>query len=74
MENFNATNFLSWGIAGTLITGPVADLLLKNGYSALQAYRGSFLVASGLTLISLVLIVVFNIRENRNRKGKRCTE
>jgi len=68
---YNATNFLSWGIAGTFITGPVADLLMKNGYSAVQAYKGSFLVASGLTLIGLILIVVFNIKENRIGRARK---
>jgi hypothetical protein len=67
---YNATNFLSWGIAGTFITGPVADLLMKNGYPALIAYKGSFLVASGLTMIGLILIVVFNIKENRIGKAR----
>ncbi|MDY6916146.1 MAG: MFS transporter [Candidatus Cloacimonadota bacterium] len=68
---YNATNFLSWGIAGTFITGPVADLLMKHGYASLQAYRCSFVVASFLTLIGLALIFVFNIKEKRIEKVRR---
>jgi len=39
---FNATFFLSWGLAGTLLSGPVADYCIKLGYAETDAYRASF--------------------------------
>jgi len=50
---FNATFFLSWGVAGTLIAGPVVDLLLKSGASQVFAYKMSFLSAAILVLIGI---------------------
>ena len=52
---FNATFFLSWGIAGTFIAGPIVDLLVKSGTSEVMAYQMSFLSAAAITLIGLIL-------------------
>jgi MFS family permease len=53
---FNATFFLSWGLAGTLIAGPLVDLLIGSGWDTASAYRLSYLAACGLTLAGVVLL------------------
>ncbi|MFW9910671.1 MAG: MFS transporter [Candidatus Thorarchaeota archaeon] len=54
---YNATFFLSWGIAATFISGPVADILIGQGFSNADAYRGSFLAAIVLILIGVIIMV-----------------
>ena len=56
---YNATLFLSWGVAGTLIAGPVADYLLSEGFAPLTAYRGSFWTGVCLSTIGLALLLIF---------------
>jgi MFS family permease len=59
---FNATFFLSWGVAGTLIAGPIADLLINRGVMQVFAYQMSFLSASVLVVIGLfILMIAFRI-------------
>jgi MFS family permease len=53
---FNATFFLSWGLAGNLIAGPVADILMARGETEVFAYQMSFLSAAGITLVGLLLL------------------
>ncbi|MFX1606533.1 MAG: MFS transporter [Promethearchaeota archaeon] len=55
---YNATFFLSWGIAATLIAGPVADILIGQGFSNANAYRGSFITAILLVVIGVVILLV----------------
>jgi MFS family permease len=52
---FNATFFLSWGLPGTLITGPLVDLLISTGLTEPLAYRYAFLIAAAMTSIGFVL-------------------
>lgn len=52
---FNATFFLSWGLAGTLIAGPIVDLLIQNDFAETMAYQVSFAVAAGITCIGLIM-------------------
>jgi len=54
---FNATFFLSWGLAGTLIVGPAADLLMIRGIPEVLSYRISFVLAAGVTFLGLVLMI-----------------
>ncbi len=54
---FNATLFLSWGLAGTLVAGPIVDLLLKQGANEIFAYRMAFVGAIVLTLIGLMILL-----------------
>jgi MFS family permease len=59
---FNATFFLSFGMAGTLIAGPLVDGLVAAGYAQPWAYRVSFASGAALTLIGLLIqatLVVF---------------
>lgn len=57
---FNATFFLSWGLAGTLIAGPLTDLLIARGFTELLAYQAAFGIAALMTSAGLVLMGVFN--------------
>ena len=52
---FNATFFLSFGVAGTLIAGPIVDGLISAGFAHPRAYRLSFAAAAGLTIIVLLI-------------------
>lgn len=54
---YNATFFLSWGIAATLLAGPVADILISGGSSNADAYRGSFIAAIILILLGIVVLM-----------------
>jgi MFS family permease len=53
---FNATFFLSWGLAGTLIAGPLVDLLLQQGLAAEAAYRWAYAAAVVITLAGVALL------------------
>lgn len=55
---FNATFFLSWGLAGTLIAGPLVDTLLKAGLTAAAAYRWSYFAAIVMTLAGFMLLAL----------------
>jgi MFS family permease len=55
---YNATFFLSWGIAATLVAGPVADFLIASGLSDADAYRGSFIAALVLIAIGIVVLLL----------------
>jgi MFS family permease len=52
---FNGTFFLSFGIGGTLIAGPLIDGLILAGYAQPWAYRLSFAAGAGLTVIGLLI-------------------
>ena len=66
---FNATFFLSWGLAGTLIAGPLVDYLIHSGRSAELAYRWSYAAAVLMTFMGFVLlaILLYAIMPRRNR-------
>ncbi len=55
---FNATFFLSWGLPGTLIVGPLVDLLISTGLAEPLAYRYSFLVAALMTALGFLIQAV----------------
>jgi MFS family permease len=55
---FNATFFLSWGLAGTLIAGPLVDFLLQQGLAAQEAYRWAYAAAVVITLAGVALLAV----------------
>jgi len=52
---FNATYFLSWGIAGTFIAGPITDILLGYGASEVFSYQMAFVAAAVMALIGFVI-------------------
>ena len=54
---FNATLFLSWGVAGTLIAGPVVDLMQLAGFPEITAYKGAYVAALAMTAIGMGILV-----------------
>jgi len=63
---FNATFFLSWGLPGTIITGPLVDKLIKSGYPQAFSYRMAFITAAVMVVIgTIVLILNFRMKKNR---------
>lgn len=52
---FNATYFLSWGIAGTFIAGPITDILMAYGASEVFSYQMAFVSAAIMTLIGFII-------------------
>ncbi|MDX1708708.1 MAG: MFS transporter, partial [Desulfobacterales bacterium] len=65
---FNGTFFLSFGVAGTLIAGPIVDGLISAGYAEPWAYRFSFAAAAGLTIIGLLIQagLLWSLKKQRN--------
>ncbi|MEM2142858.1 MAG: MFS transporter [Candidatus Thorarchaeota archaeon] len=56
---YNATFFLSWGIAATLLTGPIADILISQGFTNADAYRGSFVAAIAMVMVGIAVLLWF---------------
>jgi len=52
---FNATFFLSWGLAGTFIAGPAVDWLVISGTGEPFAYRVSFFLAALITVVGFAI-------------------
>jgi len=52
---FNATYFLSWGIAGTFIAGPITDILLACSASEVFSYQMAFVSSAVMTLIGFFI-------------------
>jgi MFS family permease len=67
---YNATFFLSWGIAATLVAGPIADLLIGRGFSDADAYRGSFMAALVLIAIGIVVLLISFRYSKRNEPSE----
>ncbi|MFX1513997.1 MAG: MFS transporter, partial [Promethearchaeota archaeon] len=55
---FNATFFLSWGIGGTFLAGPVIDLLIVAGTTELFAYQAAFMAATLVTVIGIIILIL----------------
>jgi len=58
---YNTTFFLSWGLAGTLISGPIIDTLIKEGRSEVFAYQMGFFIAAIICLIGLLIFICLEI-------------
>ncbi len=56
---FNATFFLSWGVAGTLIAGPLADLFMNLGFSEVYSYRVAFFSGAMITSTGAIILTYF---------------
>ena len=72
---FNATFFLSWGLAGTLLAGPLVDLLIGEGLAAEAAYRWAYGAAVVITLagVALLAVLVFVLMPRDSRPTARET-
>lgn len=58
---YNTTFFLSWGMAGTLISGPIIDILIREGKSEIFAYQIGFVIAAVICLIGLLIFICLEI-------------
>lgn len=65
---YNATFFLSWGLAGTVIIGPIVDSLIFRGFTEISAYRVAFYVAMGIASIGFVIFSILHIYRKRIEK------
>jgi MFS family permease len=54
---FNATFFLSWGLAGTFISGPVIDGCMALGVPEVSAYQAAFMAAAVVTAVGMGLLL-----------------
>jgi MFS family permease len=52
---YNATTYISFGVAGTIIGGPIADHLIDAGFTKAAAYAATFQVASVISLAGLIV-------------------
>jgi len=68
---YNATFFLSWGLACTAISGPLVDYLINIGISEVFAYQSAFIVGAILTSIGLIIFIISEIKLWRKRKKKK---
>jgi MFS family permease len=55
---YNAVTYISFGIAGTLIGGPIADYLISTGAVQASAYVTTFQVASAISLIGVIMFAL----------------
>jgi MFS family permease len=67
---FNATFFLSWGLPGTFIAGPIVDQLMRLGATQIFSYRMSFLTAAVLVFIG-ALVSLSVVRMSRTTHEKK---
>ena len=58
---YNTTFFLSWGLACTIISGPLIDFLINNGFEEVISYQAAFIVGALITGIGLVIFLVLEI-------------
>lgn len=58
---YNTTFFLSWGLAGTLISGPIIDILLREGKSEEFSYQIGFIIGAIICLIGLLIFIFLEV-------------
>jgi len=58
---YNMTFFLSWGLAGTIISGPLVDSLIINGFGDVISYQAAFIVGALISGIGLILFLILEI-------------
>lgn len=71
---YNATFFLSWGLAGTILAGPTIDLLILTGTSELLAYKAAFLVAALVTLVGIVILIFLLLWMRTQEESKKLNK
>ena len=62
---YNMTFFLSWGLASTVISGPLIDLLINIGMSDFFAYQMAFLVGIMICLVGLLIFIFLDIARKK---------
>lgn len=59
---YNTTFFLSWGVASTLISGPLIDFLISQGKSEVFSYQMGFIVGALMCFIGLIIFIFLVVR------------
>lgn len=62
---YNTTFFLSWGLACTIISGPLIDFLISEGREEVFAYQVSFFAGVFICSIGLIIFIFLKIYMNR---------
>jgi len=62
---YNTTFFLSWGLACTIISGPLIDFLISEGREEVFAYQVSFFAGAFICSIGLIIFIFLKIYMNR---------
>jgi len=65
---YNATFFLSWGLACTAISGPLIDYLIIRGISEVMAYQVAFFVGAIISFVGLIIFIISEIKLRRKKK------
>jgi MFS family permease len=65
---YNTTFFLSWGLAGTVISGPLIDMLIITGFKEIFSYQISFIVAAIVTGIGLLIFILLEATLRTNQE------
>ena len=65
---YNATFFLSWGLACTAISGPLIDYLIIRGISEVMAYQVAFFVGAIISFVGLIIFIISEIKLWRKKK------
>ena len=68
---FNATLFLSWGIPGTFIAGPIVDHLTRSGANQIFSYKMPFLTAAILVFTGTLIVLFITLTNRTTNKKKR---
>jgi len=58
---YNTTFFLSWGLACTLISGPIIDFLIISGFNEVFSYQVAFLVGALICGIGLLIFIFLRL-------------
>jgi len=69
---YNATFFLSWGLAATFVTGPLIDSLIVSGAGAVMAYKAGFASGAGLVSLGLMLLVALFVVSKHSARTARA--
>jgi len=64
---YNAVTYMSFGLAGTFLGGPIADYLIGTGVTQAAAYVTTFQVASAVSGIGTIIFAL-KVRSDRNQK------
>ncbi|MDX9899765.1 MAG: MFS transporter [Spirochaetia bacterium] len=64
---YNATFFLSWGLAATLFTGPLIDALMLTGTGPVMAYKAGLASGAGLMVLGLALLLALLVSRKTRR-------
>jgi MFS family permease len=71
---FNTTFFLSWGLAGTFLTGPIIDTQILSGVPEVLAYRYAFFAATVVLVIGVTIFTALLWKVRPQRKFQIISE